>query len=30
VVAAIAPATLIDLGQQEAAIKYQEDYVSST
>ncbi|MGW4883354.1 peptidoglycan-binding protein [Streptomyces murinus] len=25
-VAAIAPSTLIDLGQQEAAIKYQEDY----
>jgi hypothetical protein len=30
VVAAIAPSTLIDLGQQEAAIKYQEDNVSGT
>lgn len=29
-VAAIAPQTLIELGQQEAAIKYQEDYVSNT
>ncbi|MFI6465659.1 hypothetical protein [Streptomyces sp. NPDC050538] len=27
-VAAIAPQTLIELGQQEAAIKYQEDYVN--
>ncbi|MEU9405580.1 hypothetical protein AB0E08_07735 [Streptomyces sp. NPDC048281] len=29
-VAAIAPQTLFELGQQEAAIHYQEDYVSST
>lgn len=29
-VAAIAPQTLFELGQQEAAIKYQEDYVSNT
>ncbi|BDH04913.1 hypothetical protein [Streptomyces seoulensis] len=29
-VAAIAPQTLIELGQQEAAIKYQEDYAGGT